>query len=123
MERSTTHGKLKRALAGAAAGLCNGLFGAGGGIVAVHALSRLCGLSPREAHATAIGIMLPLSAVGAAVYVFRGGVDYPALLWCMPGVLLGSCLGAKLTGRISSAALEVIFAAATFLAGLWMVLR
>lgn len=56
-------------LTGFVTGLCNGLLGAGGGMIALlwpwngSAAWRL-----KEAHATALVIMLPLTAISSLVY-------------------------------------------------------
>ena len=89
---------INKLLAGLLAGLCNGLFGSGGGAVAVVALERMCGFASKDAHATAISIMLPLTFASAAVYCAGGGVDWHTLLFAAPGAILGSIAGAKLTG-------------------------
>ena len=64
---------INKLLAGLLAGLCNGLFGSGGGAVAVVALERMCGFASKDAHATAISIMLPLTFASAAVYCAGSG--------------------------------------------------
>ncbi len=112
----------RKLLAGLLAGLCCGLFGSGGGAVAVVALKRLCGFPSREAHATAISVMLPLTLSGAAVYWAGGGVDWHTLLFAAPGALLGGLLGARLVGKMRPAALDKLFAAAMLWAGVWMLL-
>lgn len=116
-----TKENMKNAMAGLCAGLCNGLFGAGGGTVAVLALEK-AGLSPRQAHATAISIMLPLSTASAMVYAVGGGVDWHALLWVAPALTGGSALGAKLTGKIQGKTLKLIFGIVMLAAGGWMAL-
>jgi len=116
-----TKENFKNAIAGLLAGLCNGLFGAGGGTVAVLALER-AGLTPRQAHATAISIMLPLSAASGIVYAAGGGVDWHALLWVAPALTAGSWAGAKLTGRVKSKTLKLIFGIVMLAAGGWMAL-
>lgn len=103
-------------------GLCNGLFGAGGGTVAVLALEKLCDYKPQEAHATAISIMLPLTAVSSAVYVAGSAVDWGALAFVLPALTAGSVLGAKLTGRIKGLALRRVFAVVMLASGVWLVL-
>lgn len=113
---------INKLLAGLLAGLCCGLFGSGGGAVAVVALERMCGFASKDAHATAISIMLPLTFASAAVYCAGGGVDWHTLLFAAPGAILGSIAGAKLTGRIKSAALDKLFAAVMLCAGVWMLL-
>ncbi len=85
-------------------------------------MERMCGFASKDAHATAISIMLPLTFASAAVYCAGGGVDWHTLLFAAPGAILGSIAGAKLTGRIKSAALDKLFAAVMFCAGVWMLL-
>ena len=109
-------------LSGLLAGLCCGLFGSGGGAVAVMTLERLCGFPSKKAHAAAISIMLPLTLAGAAVYCAGGGVDWHTLLFAAPGAMLGGVVGARLTGRIKPAALDRLFAAAMLCAWAWMLL-
>ena len=89
-------GTLRYALSGAAAGLTNGFFGGGGGSVLVPLLTGVCGLSQRQAFATSVAVILPLSLVSAAVYWFRGGLDVSAA-W---PYLLGGAVGGLLAGKI-----------------------
>ena len=57
---------------GALAGLTNGLFGAGGGLFLVPLLTRWCGLSERNAFATSVAIIFPLSIGGLiAGHIFK----------------------------------------------------
>ena len=63
--------KTKCAVSGAAAGLINGLLGAGGGMVLVPLLVRWCGLEDKHAFATAISIILPLSIVSIVVFALK----------------------------------------------------
>ena len=85
-----------RALAaGAAAGLTNGLFGGGGGSVLVPLLTRLCGLDQRRAFATSVAVILPLCALSAALYLWKGGLDLGAALPYLLGGALGGWAGGK----------------------------
>lgn len=84
------------ALAGAAAGLANGLFGGGGGSVLVPLLRRPCGLTQRQAFATSVAVILPLCALSAALYLVRGGLDLSAALPYLLGGAAGGWLGGKL---------------------------
>ena len=94
--------KLCAALAGAAAGAVNGLFGAGGGLLLVPLLTGLCRLEDRKAFATAIAVIAPLCAVSLIVYGFRGSLALRAALPCLAGGLLGGLTGGRLYGRIPS---------------------
>lgn len=108
--------------AGLVTGVCNGLLGAGGGMIAVLALQRFCGLPEKEAHATAIAVMLPLTALSGLLYALGNAVAWDILAFVAPALTLGSFLGAKLTGRLGDKALGRIFAALMMAAGLWMLL-
>ncbi|WP_297212078.1 TSUP family transporter [uncultured Flavonifractor sp.] len=94
---SRANGKwLRPALAGAAAGAVNGFFGGGGGMLLVPLLAGWCALGQRKAFATSVAVILPLCALSAAIYLFRGGVDFAAALPYLAGGLLGGLLGGRL---------------------------
>lgn len=104
-------------LAGGAAGLANGLFGGGGGMVLLPILSRWGGLSARRLYATCVAVIFPVCAVSAAVYLWRGGFDLTAALPYLVGGLGGGWVGGKLYGRVSTALLKWVFAAFLCYAG------
>lgn len=89
-------GRGRYALAGGLAGLVNGFFGGGGGSVLVPLLTRFCGLSQRRAFATSVAVVLPLCALSAGIYWFRGGLELAAALPYLAGGMLGGWLGGKL---------------------------
>ena len=60
-------------LCGAAAGVVNGMFGAGGGMVLIPLLRRLTDLEEKEVFACSVGIILPLSAVTLGMFFLYGG--------------------------------------------------
>lgn len=84
------------ALSGAAAGLVNGFFGGGGGMVLVPLLVSRCKLDQRRAFATSVAIILPLCALSSAIYFFRGGLELSAALPYLAGGLIGGYAGGKL---------------------------
>lgn len=96
--------------AGAGAGLLNGLLGAGGGILMVNLLSRL-GLEPRRAHATSLGVMLPLTLVSLLVYGLRGALPWQLALGLLVPALAGSWAGAALLPRLPVGWLKLGFSA------------
>lgn len=89
------HSVLGYAIAGGLAGLCNGLFGGGGGSILVPALTRGCGLDQRRAFATSVAVILPLCVLSAGIYLWRGGLD----LWVALPYLVGGGIGGYLGGR------------------------
>ena len=104
-------------LAGAGAGLANGLFGGGGGMVFLPVISRDGSLSRRQLYATCVGVIFPICLVSAAVYLFRGGVSLMTALPYLIGGLIGGWIGGKLYGKVSTKFLKWLFAAFLFYAG------
>ena len=83
-------------IAGTAAGLANGLFGGGGGMVFLPILSRWGGLSQRKLYATCVGVIFPVCLVSAAVYLFRGELSLLTALPYLAGGTIGGWVGGKL---------------------------
>ena len=109
-------------LLGGAVGFFNGLFGSGGGMLAVPLLERR-GLPPDRAHATSLAVILPLTAVSAGAYLLTGGIDLRAALPYLAGGLPGSLVGARLLARLSPAALRRLFGGLVLTAAVRMWLR
>lgn len=94
---------------GLAAGLLSGLFGVGGGIVMVPLLVLVAGLSQHRSHATSLGAILPIAAVGAVTFALDGKIDPYVAGALAAGSLFGAPLGARLMMRISEGWLKVVF--------------
>lgn len=100
---------LKYALIGLVTGAANGLFGSGGGTIAVPAMVLLLGADEHKAHATAISIILPLTMLSAFFYISNNYIDWGLTYKVMLGGLLGGYIGAKLLGRCPALLLRKIF--------------
>lgn len=87
--------KWRYALAGGLAGVANGFFGGGGGSVFVPLLTGYCGLDQRKAFATSVAVILPLCALSAVIYLFRGGLDFRTALPYLVGGTAGGWAGGK----------------------------
>jgi len=108
---NTRQGKKRRAaLTGGAAGLVNGLFGGGGGMVLVPLLTAKCGLDQRRAFATSVAVILPLCILSSAIYLFRGGLDLSAALPYLVGGFAGGLIGGKCFHRLNMDWLRRAFA-------------
>ena len=111
-------------LLGAAAGFINGLLGAGGGILLVRGAKYIfpdSSSQPRDVFASALAVMLPISAASVALYSMRGGaipLDMPR--FALPAVL-GGTGGAMLLSVIEPHLLKLIFAALTVWSGIMMI--
>lgn len=121
-QKRRASGKKKAAmiLAGLFIGAVNGLFGAGGGMLAVPCLTYIGSLDEKSAHATAIALILPLCLVSSIAYgvgaSFEKGVILPTVL----GVTVGGILGACLLKKLSSNVVSFLFYALMLFAGLKM---
>ena len=109
------------AICGAFVGLINGFLGAGGGIVVVPILSWLLKLTPKEAHATAIFVVLPLCVVSGIVYVFLGHFSAPVFLPVLVGSMAGAVIGTLLLSRLKNEIIVYIFCAVLIFAGIRMI--
>ncbi|MBR2042518.1 MAG: sulfite exporter TauE/SafE family protein [Oscillospiraceae bacterium] len=113
--------KNNAAKTGFSAGFLNGLFGSGGGIIAVPLLQK-SGLSQKESHATALFLTFCLSALSAGIYFFEGEFDFSEAAKFIPGGIIGSAAASVFFKKMNPALLRKIFGAlVTFSAGrmLW----
>ena len=108
-------------LAGLAIGVVTGLFGAGGGMLTVPALTFLAKFDEKHSHATAIAVILPLCLISSVVYAlgatFENGVVLPTVI----GVTIGGAIGALLLKKMSNGAISFLFYALMLFAGLKMI--
>lgn len=90
----------RAAAAGAAAGLANGFFGAGGGMLLVPLLAGWCRLPGKTCFTTALAVMLPLTLVSLAIYWHSGQLPF-SLAWpYLAGGFLGGVGGGLLLRRV-----------------------
>ena len=108
-------------LTGLIAGLINGLFGGGGGMIVVPMLIKFLNCEQKKAHATAILIILPLSIVSGLFYTSFGMTNSMVLLPTTIGVTIGGALGAFLLKKISNKWLTIIFSCLMAFAGFKMI--
>lgn len=118
-----TSGKKKMAmvLAGLFIGAVNGLFGAGGGMLAVPCLTYIGGLDEKSAHATAIALILPLCLVSSVAYGTGATIENGVVLPTVLGVTIGGVIGACLLKSLSSDVVSFVFYALMLFAGLKMI--
>lgn len=97
-------------LGGICAGLTNGLFGGGGGMVLLPLLRR-CGVEERRAFAGCVAIILPLCVLSAVIYALQSTLDLLAAAPYLLGGLAGGLMGGKLFKKVPVVWLRRIFAA------------
>jgi hypothetical protein len=94
---------------GLGGGLLSGLLGVGGGIVMVPLLVLWAGFAQRDAHATSLGAIIPISIAGIATYGVAGEVRYGTALALAAGSVLGAPIGARLLSRMDERMLKIVF--------------
>ena len=102
--------RVKYALIGTAAGIINGVFGAGGGMILVPLLSKWAGLDYKSALATSVAVILPVSVSSALVYILGNGFDSTAALPYALGGLIGGFVGGKIFKNVPVKWMRRIFA-------------
>ena len=105
-------------LIGALAGFLNGMFGGGGGMVVVPMLIHFLKYEEKQAHATAILIILPLSILSGILYATYGNFNFYTTLYVSIGVIVGGVVGALLLKKLSSKYVTWIFSLIMLIAGL-----
>lgn len=111
---------------GAAAGFVNGLLGAGGGIIMVYAFSSVYDKDDdgvKDAFASTVAAILPISVVSALTYTFSGAAQLSLLPRYILPAAAGGLLGARFMGTISAAWLKRIFALTVIYAGINLIVR
>lgn len=103
-------------------GIINGFFGGGGGMICVPVLENILKFPEKEAHATAISIIFPLSLLSAGVYIFNGKVQSLPLALVGGGVIIGGIIGSFLLKILPTKVVGIIFSLLMIFAGIRMII-
>ncbi len=115
--------KIKNNLLGFVAGIFNGFFGAGGGLLVVPMLESL-GIEPRKAHATSIAIILPLSIISATVCIIKGVTfKLHQLVTLTSFGVIGAVIGSALLVKIPSKIIKRIFGVIMIISSIRILLK
>ena len=103
---------------GFSGGLISGLLGIGGGVVMVPGLVLALGFAQRRAHATSLAAIIPIAAVGAALYAVDGGEVSPAFAALVAaGAVVGAPVGVRALARLPEGVVRVLFIGVAAAAG------
>lgn len=103
-------------------GFLSGFFGGGGGMIVVPLFVFLLGLTQKEAQATAIFTILPLTIASSIIYIIKGKVVWDNLAFASLGFVVGGVIGAYLLKKINNKVLRVIFALLMIGAGIKIII-
>lgn len=109
-------------LFGALIGIINGFFGGGGGMIVVPLLNKVFGLEQKEAQATALFVILPISLASTIVYLCYHSVSFASGWPVILGIIAGGVLGAKLLNKLKNEVIKYIFVFFMLLGGVGMLI-
>lgn len=94
MDFSKKQQHIGAACSGLAAGLLNGLFGGGGGMVLIPGLKRFAQVPEESLFPTSVSVMLPVSVLSLVISAMSAPLPWPdARPW-----LIGSAIGGTAVG-------------------------
>ena len=92
-------------------------------MIVVPLLTKMFKLSQKEAQATALFIILPISLVSTIVYLNNNSIHF---MHCWPvivGIVIGGLIGAKLLNKLNNKSVKGIFVAFMLVGGIVMLFR
>jgi uncharacterized membrane protein YfcA len=97
-------------LIGLIAGVTSGIFGIGGGILIIPALTLFGKFTQEKATGTSLAVLLPPVGLLACLEYYRNGaVDLKAAMWIALGLVLGAWFGARAAHKLGEAWLKPAF--------------
>ena len=107
---------------GIVAGLTGGLFGIGGGLVAVPGLVLLLRMAQHRAHATSVTAIIATASAALLPFAFANEIQWRTSGLLTIGAIVGAVIGAGLMGRVGEVTLARAFVALTVVAGIRLVM-
>lgn len=120
-----TKNKKKQFLAvifGSIIGLINGFFGGGGGMICVPFFEKFANMQTKNAHATTLCVILPISVVSSFVYIYNNDLNFVDLSIVTVGAIVGGIIGAFALKKLNSKIIRFAFALIMLIAGIKMVI-
>lgn len=102
---------IKKVLIGVIAGIINGFFATGGGMILVPAFVYLLNMDSQKARGTSIFCILPMVITTSIFYYQNNYIDWKIGLLCAIGGGIGGRIGAKFLNKLPEKVLKITFAA------------
>lgn len=115
--------KLHIILFGALIGIINGLLGGGGGMIVVPVLTKFFGFSQKEAQATALFVILPISIASSIIYITHNSINFANSWPVILSIIAGGAGGALLLNKLNNKIVRIIFIALILISGVSMLFK
>ncbi|MBO5910495.1 MAG: sulfite exporter TauE/SafE family protein [Clostridia bacterium] len=115
--------KLHIILFGGLIGIINGLFGGGGGMIVVPVLTKFFGFSQKQAQATALFVILPISIASSIIYITHNSINFASSWAVILSIIVGGAVGALLLNKLNNKIVRIIFIALILISGVTMLIR
>ncbi len=103
-------------------GIINSAIGSGGGMISVPVMKKY-GLEQKQAQATTLAVILPLTVISAILYAVKGEYSPLDALKYIPFGFTGAVIGVKLTEKVKNRTLKIIFALFMIWSGIRLLFR
>ena len=110
------------AIAGIAAGIVSGFFGAGGGMILVPFLTLVLKKEEVEARATTILCIFCMVLISSIFYYRENSIDWYVAVKASIGGIIGGVLGSKLLITLDKKILQIIFIVLFIYSGIKMII-
>lgn len=112
--------KIEILLLGALIGVINGFFGGGGGMIVVPLLTAKFGFNQKEAQASAIFVILPISIASSIIYITKNSIDFAVGWSVILGVIAGGVIGAILLKKLNNLFVKAVFTILMLVGGIFL---
>lgn len=100
---------IKQIVIGFLAGLVNGFFSTGGGLILVPAFIYLLEVDSQKARGTSVLCILPM-VITSSIFYYKGDfINWKVSLLCGAGGAIGGYIGAKLLKKLPEKFFKVVF--------------
>lgn len=99
----------KKIAIGLLAGIINGLFSTGGGMILVPGFIHLLKMDDIKARGTSVFCILPMVITSSFFYYKKDCIDWKISIFCAVGGAIGGYIGAKLLKKVSEKILKIVF--------------
>ena len=121
MTKFNTNKVLQLILIGIGAGLINGMFGAGAGLLLVPMIKFVARIEDKKTHATTLACVLFMCLASSVVFFINKEYDFITIIPCLIGSLIGAVAGTFLLQKFKNKVINLIFSFVLIVAGVMMI--